>query len=113
LTGFGPVNLLPGIGHGLTINTAITLPIGVEAYASYALRVWLAGAGVPPRARRFARWSAVSSLLLGIGGQGAYHLMTALGWSAAPWPIVVTVSALPVAVLGMAAGLTHLLRADR
>lgn len=110
LAGFGPVNLLPGIGSGFTLNTAITLPIGVEAYAAYALLVWLTGHSVPAGARRFARWSALSSLLVGIGGQAAYHLMTALGWRSAPWPVVVAVSALPVAVLGMAAGLTHLLR---
>ena len=41
------VHPLPGIGDGFTINTAITLPIGVETYAAYALRVWLSG----PRAR--------------------------------------------------------------
>jgi hypothetical protein len=36
LCGFGPVRVLPGISD-LTINTAITLPVGVEAYAAYAL----------------------------------------------------------------------------
>jgi hypothetical protein len=112
MTGFGPVNLLPGIAEGLTINTAITLPIGVEAYAAYALRVWLAGGAIPPAARRFARWSAIGSLLLGFAGQAIYHLMQALGMSKAPWPVVVVVSGLPVAVLGMGAALAHLLRAD-
>jgi len=42
LTGFGLVHPLPGIADGLTLNSAITLPIGVETYAAYALRVWLA-----------------------------------------------------------------------
>src|SRR6266568_831542 len=42
LTGFGLVHPLPGIADSFTLNSAITLPIGVEAYAAYALRVWLA-----------------------------------------------------------------------
>lgn len=50
LTGFGPVHLLPGIAPNFQVNTAITLPIGVETYAAYALRVWL-GPGLPGPAR--------------------------------------------------------------
>src|SRR5690606_3939731 len=41
LTGFGPVKPLPGIADSLTINSAITLPIGVEAYAALAMSAWL------------------------------------------------------------------------
>ena len=37
LCGFGPIHPLPGIADGCTINTAITLPVGVEAYGAYAL----------------------------------------------------------------------------
>ncbi|RCW46838.1 hypothetical protein DFQ14_101177 [Halopolyspora algeriensis] len=109
LTGFGMVRPLPGIWDSLQINTAITLPIGVETYAAYALRVWLSGA-VPDQARRFAKWSALGSLALGALGQIAYHLMTAADITAAPWWITTAVSCLPVAVLGMGAALTHLLR---
>src|SRR5690606_24132403 len=67
LAGFGPVRLLPGIVDEFVINSAITLPLGVEAYAFYALWVWLAPAGaqVPARARRFACWSAMAALGLG------------------------------------------------
>ena len=108
LTGFGIVHPLPGIWSGLEVNTAITLPIGVETYAAYALRVWLSGQ-VPHRARRFARVSALGSLGLGALGQIAYHLMTAAGMTAAPWWITTLVACLPVAVLGMGAALTHLL----
>jgi hypothetical protein len=109
LTGFGPVNLLPGIGGGWTLNTAITLPIGVEAYAAYALRVWLnKGAARSDVARRFAMWSAIGSLLLGAAGQVAYHLMTAQGIKVAPWQITTFVSCLPVIVLGCGAALAHL-----
>lgn len=108
LTGFGMVRPLPGIADWFAINTAITLPIGVETYAAYALRVWLSGA-VPSQARRFAKWSALGSLALGALGQIAYHLMSAAGVTHAPWWITTVVSCLPVAVLGMGAALTHLL----
>jgi hypothetical protein len=37
-TGFGIVRPLPGIMDSLRINTAVTLPLGVEAYAAFALR---------------------------------------------------------------------------
>lgn len=107
LTGFGVVHPLPGIADGVSLNTAITLPIGLEAYAAYALRVWLSGS-VPAAARRFARWSAIGSLALGAGGQVAYHLMVAAGMTAAPWQITTVVACLPVAVLGMGAALYHL-----
>src|SRR6202022_3960385 len=41
-TGFGLVSPLPGILPSLHLDTSITLPVGVEAYAAYALRAWLA-----------------------------------------------------------------------
>ncbi|GAA3621385.1 ABC transporter permease [Lentzea roselyniae] len=107
LTGFGPVNLLPGIGNGWTLNTAITLPLGMEAYAAYAMRVWL-DRSKSALARRFAMWSTFAALLLGMSGQVAYHLMQAAGMSAAPWQITTFVSCLPVLVLGGAAALVHL-----
>lgn len=109
LTGFGRVNLLPGIADGFEIDTAITLPIGMEVYAAYALYVWLSGrAG--ERARRFARTSALVSLVIGAAGQVAYHLLVAAGVTAAPWWITTSVACLPVAVLGMGAALAHLVR---
>lgn len=115
LTGFGPVNLLPGIveaGDWATINSAITLPIGVEAYAAYALKAWLSGSRVPVKARRFARWSAIASLVVGSAGQVAYHLMESAGMTSAPWWITTAVACLPVAVLGMGAALAHLLNSE-
>jgi hypothetical protein len=112
LTGFGPVHPLPGIASGFTINSAITLPIGVETYAAYALRVWLAGVG-PTRAQRFAKRSAIAAFVLGGLGQIAYHLMTAAHLTVAPWPITTVVSCLPVVVLGFGAALAHLQHPDR
>lgn len=108
LTGFGKVNLLPGIGSGWVINTAISLPVGVETYAAYALWVWLSG-NAQLTARRFAKWSAIASLAIGALGQIAYHLMAAAGWAAAPWLITAAVACLPVLVLGMGAALAHLM----
>jgi hypothetical protein len=112
LTGFGIVHPLPGIADRFALNSAITLPIGVETYAAFALRVWLS-AGMPDRARRFARWSAIGSLTLGAAGQVAYHLMSAAHVTSAPWEITTLVAALPVAVLGMGAALAHLIRTAR
>ena len=111
LTGFGRVTLLPGMTD-FELNTAITLPIGVETYAAYALFVWLSGRAAGD-ARAFAKWSALASLGLGAAGQVAYHLMAAAGWSAAPWPITAAVSCIPVAVLGMGAALAHLMHKTR
>ncbi|MGO1055621.1 hypothetical protein [Crossiella sp. CA198] len=113
MTGFGKINLLPGIWNSLVLNTAITLPIGVEAYAAFALRVWLSNTIRSPRARRFAMCSAIGSLLLGMAGQVAYHLMKAAGVVTAPWPITAFVACLPVVVLGCGAALAHLITHDR
>jgi hypothetical protein len=69
-TGFGTVPLLPGIWSSLRLDTAVTLPVGVECYAAYAPRAWLAtGHAVSDRTRRFARRPAICSLALGMAGQ--------------------------------------------
>jgi len=112
LTGFGEVHPLPGIWGSLHLDTAITLPIGVEAYAAYALRAWLSPAAASPRTRRFARRSAIGSLALGMAGQVAYHLLTQAHATRAPWGITTAVACLPVLVLGMGAALAHLIHAD-
>ena len=112
-TGFGRVSLLPGIWSSLHLDTTITLPIGVEAYAAYALRAWLAAEPwISPRTRRFAKWSAICSFLLGMAGQVAYHLLVQAGESRAPWGITTVVSCLPVLVLAMGTALAHMLRGD-
>ena len=86
-TGFGMVSLLPGIWSSLHLDTAVTLPVGVECYAAYALRAWLAtGHAVSDRTRRFARRSAVFSFALGMAGQIAFHLMNQDQVTRAPGP---------------------------
>jgi hypothetical protein len=112
-TGFGMVPLLPGIWPSLHLDTAVTLPVGVECYAAYALRAWLAtGHPISDRTRRFARRSAICSFALGMAGQVAFHLMNQDQVARAPWPITTLVSCLPVLVLGMGTALAHMLRED-
>lgn len=113
MAGFGRVRLLPGIADAWEIDTAITLPIGVEAYAVYALHVWLSGHARTTRTRRFAMWSALAALALGMAGQVAYHLMQAAHMATAPWQVTTLVACLPVCVLGAGAALAHLILTDR
>jgi len=112
-TGFGLVSPLPGVWPSLHLNPAITLAVGVEAYAAYALRAWLdRDRSVSARTRRFAKWSAICSFALGMAGQVAYHLMAQTGMERAPWAVTTIVSCLPVLVLGMGTVMAHMLRAD-
>lgn len=110
MCGFGLVQPLPGIVEW-HLNTAITLPVGVESYGAYALGAWLTP-GTPEAARAFAKRSAIGALTLGMLGQVVYHLLAAAHRTRAPWPVVVLVACLPVITLGFGAALTHLLRSD-
>ena len=113
MTGFGQIRPLPGIWDSLHVDTAVTLPVGVEAYAAFALRVWLTcNPHVGDQTRRFARWSAIAALVLGMAGQVAYHLLAQTGITGAPWEITTLVACLPVLVLGMGSALAHMLRSD-
>jgi hypothetical protein len=112
MSGFGPVNLLPGI-MDLSVNLAITLPLGMEVYAAFALGVWLTHRNIRPTARSFAGWSVLASLVIGAAGQITYHLLHAAGIERAPWQVVVGVACVPVAVMGMGAALAHLLGVRR
>ncbi|GGL44146.1 hypothetical protein [Nocardia jinanensis] len=138
MTGFGEVRPLPGIADSFVINSAITLPIGVEAYAAYAMYVWLSGRCRNDSTVSFAKWSSIGALLLGAAGQIAYHLLeqaqadersaaqavaaaaaAASGQIAervvlgAPWWITTFVSCLPVVVVGLGAALAHMVRSER
>ena len=95
-TGFGLISPLPGIWPSLHLDTAITLPVGVETYAAYALRAWLARDQIiSDRTRRFAKWPAICSFALGMAGQVACHLMAQAEMAQAPWPVTTLVSCLP------------------
>lgn len=108
MSGFGIIHPLPGIIDSFQLNTAITLPIGVEAYGGYALGAW-ADAAMPERVRRFAFRSALGSLCYGLLGQVAYHLLAAAGYVRAPWPVVMLVSCTPVIALGFGMALHQLI----
>ena len=113
MTGFGEIRPLPGIWNSFHLDTAVTLPVGVEAYAAFALHAWLTSSrAVSDRTRRFARWSAIAAMILGMSGQVAYHLLNQAEMSRAPWEVTTFVACLPVAVLGMGSALAHLLRSD-
>ncbi|HEX2317402.1 MAG TPA: hypothetical protein VHJ18_00300 [Streptosporangiaceae bacterium] len=91
------------------LNTAITLSVGVESYAAFALGAWLTPA-VAEGARRFAKWSALGAIALGMTGQVAYHLLTSAHAVKAPTIVVVLVSCMPPVTFGMAVWLAHMLR---
>jgi hypothetical protein len=107
MTGFGEIQPLPGIADGFTINSAIALPIGVEAYSAYAMYVWLSGKAAT-RAIGFAKVSSIVALCIGGLGQVAYHVLAAAGVETAPWWVTAFISTVPVVVVGMAAALAHL-----
>jgi hypothetical protein len=107
MCGFGLVQPFPGIVPW-RLNTAITLPVGVEAYGAYAMSAWLSPA-TPRNARSFAKWSALGSLTLGMLGQVGYHLLAAAHRTHAPWPVVAALACLPVITFGFGAALAHLL----
>lgn len=109
LAGFGVIQPLPGLWDGLRVNTAIVLPISLEAYAAYAMRCWLSPDTTSrTAARRFAGISAIISLIIGAAAQVAYHLLTAAGHTHTPWQVTVVVATVPVVVLGLATALASL-----
>jgi hypothetical protein len=112
MSGYGPVRPLPGIWDSLTINSAIVLPISVEAYGAYALRVWLTP-GHDRRASIYAGVSAIASLVVGGAAQVAYHELKAAGFDRAPWQVVMAVALVPVVVLALASILAKLVSSDR
>jgi len=114
MCGFGLVQPLPGMASW-HLDTAITLPIGIEAYGTYALGAWVRLAGsagtVAARAASFAKRSSIGALALGMTGQVIYHLLAAAHATRAPWPVIILVACLPVVSLGFGAALIHLSRA--
>jgi hypothetical protein len=89
-TGFSMVPLLPGIWSSLHLDTAVTLPVGVECYAAYQLRAWLATRhAISDRTRRFAKRSAICSFALGMAGQIALSLLRpGLRLAGPAWPVI-------------------------
>jgi len=113
MTGFGMTTPLPGIVTW-QMNAAITLPLGVEVLAAYAIRAWLSGYGTR-RTRKLAKRAAIGCLVLGAAGQTAFHLMKVaeVPKDGAPWQITALVSVIPIVSIGIASGLHHMLATDR
>lgn len=114
LTGFGKMHPLPGILDDFEINTAVTLPLGIEAYGFLAIGAWLSGWVPNERAAKFAMTSGLFSIFLGMSAQVAYHLLVTsrqeMPGGHAPWLVVLLVACVPNTVLGAASILAHLLR---
>jgi hypothetical protein len=114
LTGFGKMHPLPGIWDELEINTAVTLPLGIEAYGFLAIGSWLSGWMPNEKAAKFAMFSGLFSIFLGMSAQVGFHLLEVSRHSApgadAPWLAVILVACVPNTVLGAASILAHLLR---
>lgn len=112
LTGFGLVRPLPGIVDDFSLDSAIALPLGVEAYAAIAFGAYLTRRPLSKGTRRFAGLSALGSLVLGMLGQISYHLMAAAHYAKAPWEITTVVACIPVIMLGLAGVLSHMIIRD-
>jgi hypothetical protein len=86
-------------------------PVAVDLYALAATRVWVGGAGMTEKLRRWARASSFIAIACSVMGGGVVHLLEAnpqlVAWVAAP------ASALPAVMLGLAVHLLVLLRVGR
>ena len=113
LTGFGMVSPLPGIWPSLHLDTSITLPVGVAAYA--ASRARLAGPRPGDQRPDLPVRQMVGDLLVrarhgragGLSPDGSGRDGPGAGS-----PFTTIVSCLPVLVLAMGTALAHMLRAD-
>jgi hypothetical protein len=108
---------------GVTVYLAWLLPFAVDIYALIGFRVWLRINWASETTRVYARRSTFVAIGLGVAGNAGYHLMVSLHWGdnpltvdkvelAAPWLVVVGVSALPPIMLGAVAHLSALATRD-
>jgi hypothetical protein len=107
---------------GVTVYLAWLLPFAVDIYALIGFRVWLRINWATETTRSYARRSTFVAIGLGVAGNAGYHLMVSLKWGddpltpavelAAPWLVVVGVSALPPIMLGAVAHLSALATRD-
>ncbi|GAA5174942.1 hypothetical protein GCM10023321_79880 [Pseudonocardia eucalypti] len=85
-------------------HLAWLLPVTVDAYAMTSTRLWLAGRARHTRTRRFAAANALGAIAGSVVGNAIYHALST-GLLTVTWPIVVSVGAVPAAVLGLIAHL--------
>ena len=98
---------------GWNRDLAALLPLAVDVYVITSARVWLTLPWVSPETRKYAAASTFLAVGFSIAANAAYHLMASLGWSRAPWPVVVVVSGLAPLMLALVAHLQARLNADR
>jgi hypothetical protein len=96
------------LAAGWPDRLAWLLPLTIDAYAMTSTRVWLAP-GRSRRGRGYAQANAIGAIGVSILGNAVYHMLST-GLLTVAWPIVVSVGAVPAAVLGLTAHL-HALRA--
>lgn len=96
------------LAAGWPDRLAWLLPLTIDAYAMTSTRVWLAP-GPSQRGRGYAQANAIGAIGVSVLGNAAYHMLNT-GLLTVAWPIVVSVGAVPAAVLGLTAHL-HALRA--
>ncbi|MBW6432409.1 DUF2637 domain-containing protein [Actinoplanes hulinensis] len=95
------------LAAGWPERLAWLLPLTIDAYAMTSTRVWLAP-GRSRSGRGYAQANAIGAIGASIIGNAVYHMLT-VGLLTVSWPIVVSVGAVPAAVLGLTAHL-HALR---
>jgi hypothetical protein len=96
------------LAAGWPDRLAWLLPLTIDAYAMTSTRVWLAP-GRSQRGRGYAQANAIGAIGVSILGNAVFHMLST-GLLTVAWPIVVSVGAVPAAVLGLTAHL-HALRA--
>ena len=82
------------------------LPITIDAYAMTATRVWLSPANLTDKARRFARRSAIGTIIASVVGNALFHAATAHVLPIT-WPMVIGISAVPPITLSLITHLYH------
>lgn len=86
----------------------------VDMYALRAFRSWLrSGSWVSTETRRFAKWSTIAAIVVGVLGNIAYYVMEASGTKTAPLWVTIPVSSLAPLALGALGHLRALERRDR
>lgn len=98
----------------VTLRISWLAAIIVDVYALRAFRVWQRAAPwVSDSSREYAKWSTYISVLIGILGNVAYHVIVSEGIKTAPMWVVIPVSSLPPIMLGAIGHLNAIERRDR
>ena len=97
-----------------TLHLSWLTALMIDIYAMRAFRSWLrSGSWVSESTRRYAMWSTLVAVGVGIGGNIAYHVLETLKIETAPVWVTVLVSGLAPIALGAIGHLRALERRDR